>query len=74
MNEPLWKIFKQEQGMATVPFGSAGGSWEFKTADPNLKLLENSMWASSSRLIVNENKTLTIEIRVGQVTLEQVMD
>ncbi|TAQ89192.1 hypothetical protein B7494_g2483 [Chlorociboria aeruginascens] len=71
MTPEVTKIFTMNPEMKTAPFGHAMGSWTILTADPKLKILENSMWTSSGRIIVAPTG-LTVESRVSHVSSEIV--
>lgn len=43
------------------------GNATFLSGDPRLKLLENSTFATSSRIMVNADKSLTVETRVSRM-------
>ncbi|KAH6710546.1 hypothetical protein BKA61DRAFT_488866, partial [Leptodontidium sp. MPI-SDFR-AT-0119] len=66
MTEDVWKIFNMDPEMKTVDFGLAVGAYEFTVEDPELKDLENGMWASCGRLIVGETG-IQVENRISKV-------
>ncbi|KAI9730789.1 MAG: hypothetical protein M1818_008069 [Claussenomyces sp. TS43310] len=63
---PMAKIFNMEPDMATVPFGMTTSSATLVVADPALKVLENSVFAGNSRMIVDQ-QGVTVEVRQSLV-------
>ena len=74
MTEAVQKIFGQAPDAKTAPFGAGSGTWTFRTGDPALKVLSDSSWVSSHRLVVNADGTMTVEARVSRAVLPEVMD
>ncbi|KAL1639413.1 hypothetical protein SLS58_007994 [Diplodia intermedia] len=74
MTDDVWKIFGGSPDMVTVPFGLAVGHASFLAGDPKLKVLENLAFATSGRIIVGEDKSLTVETRISKVVAPEVMD
>ncbi|KAH7311414.1 hypothetical protein B0I35DRAFT_438033 [Stachybotrys elegans] len=73
MAPEVHKIFDQDPDMATVPFGFATGSHTFVVADPALKDLENSVFVSNGRILVEESG-LVVETRQSLVVASTAMN
>ncbi|KAK2772275.1 hypothetical protein CKAH01_13978 [Colletotrichum kahawae] len=67
------KIAAMDPTMATIPFGAITATHTFLTADPELKMLESSVFCSNSRFIVSETG-LSVETRQALVVASTDMD
>ncbi|XXH00684.1 hypothetical protein Hte_007034 [Hypoxylon texense] len=67
------KIVDMDPTMATIPFGAITASHTFLSADPELKVLESSVFCSNSRFVVSE-KGLGVETRQSLVVASTDMD
>ncbi|KAH8645852.1 hypothetical protein BGZ60DRAFT_424898 [Tricladium varicosporioides] len=74
LNDAVMSIFNMEPDSVSVPFGFSTGVHTFQSGHPTFSGLENSTFAGNGRMLVHEDRSITVESRISLVVPATGMD